>query len=114
MGDTESIPLDQPEPGLSVTDAAELLGVSASTVRAHLRQGTLAGEKIDGSWVVYLAGLPQPSAPLPPAQPAPLPDSDQPAPTSPSRVGTLGRLVLLMLQGLSRQLAALRARVARA
>jgi hypothetical protein len=41
---------------VSVGDAAAVLGVSPATVRAHLRQGTLAGEKIGQQWVVYLAG----------------------------------------------------------
>ena len=39
----------------TVAEAAAALSVSPSTVRAHLRQGTLAGDKIDGQWVVYLA-----------------------------------------------------------
>jgi excisionase family DNA binding protein len=52
---------------LSVADAAEVLGVSPATVRAHLRQGTLAGEKIGQQWVVYLAGTPAPDAPAPPS-----------------------------------------------
>jgi excisionase family DNA binding protein len=49
----------------SVADAAELLGVSPATVRAHLRQGTLAGEKIGQQWVVYLAGTPASDTPAP-------------------------------------------------
>jgi hypothetical protein len=39
----------------TVAEAAAVLSVSPSTVRAHLRQGTLPGDKIDGQWVVYLA-----------------------------------------------------------
>ena len=39
----------------TVAEAAAVSNVSPSTVRAHLRQGTLAGNKIDGQWVVYLA-----------------------------------------------------------
>ena len=114
MHDTEPSQSNQAATGLSVSDAAELLGVSAATVRAHLRQGTLAGEKIDGTWIVYLAGLPQPTTPPAQAKRDPLSGSDLPAQPSPSRMGTLGRLLLLMLQGISRQLSSLRARVARA
>jgi hypothetical protein len=113
MHDTELTPVDQATIGLSVADAAELLGVSANTVRAHLRQGTLAGEKIDGAWVVYLADLPPESAPSPSAVLEPLPTSDRATQPSPSRMGTLGRLLLLMLQGFSRRLSTVWTRVSR-
>jgi excisionase family DNA binding protein len=72
MSDTQS---SQPEPNgrghaLSVSEAAAQLGVSVDTVRAHLRQGTLPGEKLGNRWVVHLAepALPTPSHPA---------DSDQ-------------------------------------
>jgi hypothetical protein len=56
MSEQPSSDLDTDGAGdmLSVRDAAAQLGVSPDTVRAHLRQGTLAGEKIDNKWVVYL------------------------------------------------------------
>jgi hypothetical protein len=60
MSDSQSAATDASGTGapLSVAAAAAVLGVAPATVRAHLRQGTLAGEKIGQQWVVYLAGTP--------------------------------------------------------
>ena len=111
MHTTESVPLDHAATGLSVTDAAELLGVSPTTVRAHLRQGTLGGEKIDGAWVVYLAGLPQ-TTPTPSVEPECMPESDRPAPSSSRLVAILASL-MVRYRGLRRRLQSLRTRVPR-
>lgn len=38
-------------------EAAELLGVHVRTVQARLRDGTLKGKKLYGSWRIYKASL---------------------------------------------------------
>jgi len=43
---------------VSLTEAASMLGVSTRTVRRRLQSGKLEGEKVSGSWVVYLRTLP--------------------------------------------------------
>ena len=95
MHTTESVPLDHAATGLTVNDAAEMLGVSPTTVRAHLRQGTLAGEKVSGSWVVYLAGLPQQTKPLAPIPVESMVASDRAVPSSSRLVKILASLVVL-------------------
>lgn len=37
----------------TVEEAAELLGVHVRTVQARLRDGTLPGKKISGTWRIY-------------------------------------------------------------
>ena len=113
MHDTEPARSNQAATGLSVNDAAEMLGVSPTTVRAHLRQGTLAGERVGGSWVVYLAGLPVQSAPSSPPEPESIAASERSAPSSSRPVTILARLVVL-LRRVSRYLQELRARGQRA
>ncbi len=39
---------------VGVIEAARMLGVSTDAVRARLRRGTLAGEKVDGEWQVII------------------------------------------------------------
>jgi excisionase family DNA binding protein len=112
MHDTDLATSNQAATGLSVSDAAELLGVSVTTVRAHLRQGTLAGEKIGGNWVVYLAGLPRQTESPAPAHPESLPASDRPAPSS-SRQATILAWLLVRYRGLRQRLQGLRARIPR-
>jgi excisionase family DNA binding protein len=111
MQDTEPVSLDQATTGLSVTDAAELLGVSATTVRAHLRQGTLAGEKVSGAWVVYLAGLPAPPTPTS----IPLESSRASADSAPasSRSVTILAWLLVFVRRLRWRFRELRTRVTR-
>jgi hypothetical protein len=109
-GETPYSSFYRPQVGLSVADSAELFGVSVATVPANLRQGTLAGEKFGGTWVVYLAGIPLQPTPSPSGEPAPLPVSDRLTQRSPSLVGTLGRL---LLQGHSYQPSPARARIPR-
>ena len=67
MSDTQSSSPDTNGrgPALSVSEAAAQLGVAEDTVRAHLRQGTLPGEKLGNRWVVHLAGGWPASAELP-------------------------------------------------
>ena len=39
---------------MSPTEAAGRLGITPDAVRARLRRGTIAGERIDGDWQVFL------------------------------------------------------------
>src|SRR5262249_1330870 len=49
-------------PGLSIKDAARFLGVSVNTVRARIKSGELAAEKVKGptneQWRVFTGNLP--------------------------------------------------------
>jgi hypothetical protein len=63
----------------SVSEAADHLGVTPGTVRAHLRQGTLLGEKIEGSWVVFL--------PIPRRANATIADNAEDGPAAPFDTG---------------------------
>jgi len=47
---------------VSVTEAAVALGITPDSVRARLRRGSLAGEKIGPVWYVFLNQVPEPSA----------------------------------------------------
>lgn len=47
----------EPAPYLSAEEAAELLGVSAETVKRHLRAGRLPGRKVGRLWRVSRAAL---------------------------------------------------------
>lgn len=47
---------------MTVTDAAEVLGVTADTVRKRIRRGQLAGQKIRGQWRVSLDATDLPEA----------------------------------------------------
>lgn len=41
----------------TVDEAAELLGVHVRTVQARLRDGTLNGKKLSGTWRIYKDSL---------------------------------------------------------
>lgn len=45
------------DPLLSVTEAAEALGVSGSRIRALLRDGKLKGEKTSAGWGIRLSAV---------------------------------------------------------
>jgi len=49
---------DPPARAFTLTEAAAMLGVSTRTVRRRLQSRKLEGEKVSGSWVVYLRTLP--------------------------------------------------------
>jgi hypothetical protein len=87
-----------------VADAAELLGVSPATVRAHLRQGTLVGEKIENQWVVYLAG----TAPSPVPAVGAEAGQDRVVTPAPLPAATSSRPSVLLLSWLIRLLRRLR------
>lgn len=40
---------------LSITDAAQALGISPNTVRRRLTNGLLTGSKVDGKWLIDVA-----------------------------------------------------------
>ena len=40
---------------LSITDAAQALGISPNTVRRKLTSGLLTGNKVDGKWLIDVA-----------------------------------------------------------
>jgi len=50
---------NDPENGsyYTVQEAAELLGVHVRTVQARLRDGTLCGKKLSGTWRIYKDSL---------------------------------------------------------
>ncbi len=48
--------------GVTVNEAAVALGITPDSVRARLRRGRLAGEKIGPVWYVFLNQAPSPSA----------------------------------------------------
>ena len=50
---------------LSITDAAQTLGISPNTVRRRLTSGLLTGNKVDGKWFINVAdtGLPRSAPP---------------------------------------------------
>ena len=48
--------------GVTVNEAAVALGITPDSVRARLRRGSLAGEKIGPVWYVFLNQVPEPSA----------------------------------------------------
>jgi excisionase family DNA binding protein len=54
--------------GLSIKDAAKVLGVSTNTIRSRIRTGELAAEKVKGptsdKWLVFLNNLPTSSQQL--------------------------------------------------
>lgn len=46
--------------GLTVAEAAEILGISRDGVRKRIERGTLEAEKLDGeTWTVYLDNVPK-------------------------------------------------------
>jgi len=47
-------------PTVTVSEAAAVLGISPDAVRGRLQRGTLAGEKVKGTWHIF---LPTPSEP---------------------------------------------------
>ena len=47
-------------PTVTVSEAAVVLGISPDAVRGRLQRGTLAGEKVKGTWHIF---LPTPSEP---------------------------------------------------
>lgn len=47
---------------MTVADAAEVLGVTAGTVRMRIRRGQLTGQKVRGQWRVFLNATDLPEA----------------------------------------------------
>lgn len=55
MTDSERQDADRmPAAGVEVAEAARRLGVTPDAIRARLHRGTLAGEKVEGTWRVHL------------------------------------------------------------
>ena len=48
--------LDNPPPGVPITEAAALLGLNRETLRQRIRRGLVAATKVDGQWYVQLTG----------------------------------------------------------
>ena len=51
--DVAGIPLEAPNPYLSLKEAGELIGISPTTLRHQITRGVLPGKKVGRNWVVH-------------------------------------------------------------
>ena len=51
--DLADIPLESPNPYLSLKEAGELVGISPTTLRHQITRGVLLGKKVGRNWAVH-------------------------------------------------------------